>query len=118
VNAVEGIFLKQFGWIFRPQPYSDLGLDAHIEVSNEVTCNAKYIGVQIKTGDDCLHKGKKGLVLYTDSTHVSYWLSHAFPVLVVGHLPSSGKTYWQGINADTCVRTANGWKIELPYEQN
>ena len=35
VNAVEAIFVKELGWIFREQTISDWGIDAHVEVAEE-----------------------------------------------------------------------------------
>ena len=32
INAVEKIFLDEFGWLFREQPVSDYGIDAQVEV--------------------------------------------------------------------------------------
>jgi hypothetical protein len=35
VNAVERIFMKELGWIFREQTVADWGIDAQVEVANE-----------------------------------------------------------------------------------
>jgi len=47
VNAVEAIVLNDFKWIFRGQPISDMGIDAHIERVDEGTPSGKLIAVQM-----------------------------------------------------------------------
>lgn len=40
VSAVDQIISSKFNWIFRDQPVSDIGIDAHIEIIEEKLVNA------------------------------------------------------------------------------
>jgi hypothetical protein len=51
VNAVEGVVLKEFGWLFREQAVSDYGIDAHVEeVDSDNKPTGKLVALQIKSG--------------------------------------------------------------------
>ena len=49
VNAVEEAFLKM-GWLFREQPISDFGIDAHAEPTSDDWPTGQLIALQIKSG--------------------------------------------------------------------
>jgi hypothetical protein len=58
VNAVERVFVKELGWIFREQTIGDWGIDAHVEVANEKEPSGRLLALQIKSGKSFL-KGKQ-----------------------------------------------------------
>ena len=49
ISSVQLLFEK-IGYIFREQPVSDFGIDAHIEVVQENVVTSKLIAAQIKSG--------------------------------------------------------------------
>lgn len=49
VAAVDKLF-HQLGYIFREQPISDTGIDAHIEIVHDNVVTGKLIAAQIKSG--------------------------------------------------------------------
>lgn len=113
VNAVEAIFVKELGWIFREQPIADMGIDAHVElVDGEPT--GKLLALQIKTGKGNFHETPTAYVYYGTDAHLDYWTRHALPVALVVHLPESGETLWVLVNATNVERTNKGWKIAIP----
>ncbi|MCE3228297.1 MAG: hypothetical protein K0S32_2848 [Bacteroidetes bacterium] len=114
VNHVENIFLDKFKWIFREQPIVDIGIDALVEIVNNGIPSGKLIGVQIKTGESHFKISKDKLVFYGKRVHFDYWLNHSLPVILVGHLPDTGETFWQVINKNTAIKTKKGWKVEMP----
>lgn len=114
VNAVEDIVLRELGWIFREQPVVDMGIDAHIEFVEDNNPTGKLIALQIKTGASHFHDSKDTLVYYGNLAHLNYWSNHSLPVLLVAHLPETGKTYWIKIDIDEVSRTSHGWKISIP----
>lgn len=117
INATEGIILNQFGWIFRDQPISDMGIDAHIERADKGNPTGKKIELQIKTGLSHFKEHEDGLVFYGENVHLKYWRNHSNPVVLVGHLPETGKTYWVRISTEHIEKTPTKWKIKIPYSQ-
>lgn len=116
VNAVEDIVLNELKWIFREQPISDMGIDAHIElVDNEPT--GKLIALQIKTGAGNFHENKDEFVYYGSLEHLDYWTGHSLPVVLLAHIPATHLTCWVQVVETTAVRTEKAWKIRIPKTQ-
>lgn len=112
VNAVERIVLD-LGWIFREQPVVDMGIDAHIEYVDEHGPSGKLIAVQIKTGPSHFRENADSYVFRGKLTHLEYWTNHSLPVILVGHLPESGKTFWVYVDPSKVHRTPKSWTISL-----
>ncbi len=117
VNAVEGIFIKDFGWIFREQPISDMGIDAHTEIVHDGSATGKLISLQIKTGKSHFTIDEESLTYYGSLRHLDYWTNHSLPVLLVAHLPETNETYWELVVSKNIVRTKKAWKIIIPKQQ-
>ncbi len=119
INAVEGIVLNDFEWIFREQPTADMGIDAHIEqVDASGFPTGRLIGAQIKSGASNVtrvgkKKADKKLVYFGTLTHLNYWLRHSLPVVLIVHIPKEG-TYWEAVNSETALRTGKRFKVEIP----
>ena len=58
VNLTERQVLEA-GLIFREQPVSDYGIDAHIEIENNGKATGRLIAVQIKSGPTCFKEKDK-----------------------------------------------------------
>lgn len=87
------------GHIFRPTPNSDWGIDGEIEFKNadgEASGQRAYL--QLKSGDSYLRQRKRdGKEIFTiKPRHAEYWLSHAYPVLLVIR-DSSGRIRWMNV---------------------
>lgn len=117
INAVEGIVIKDLGWIFREQPIVDMGIDAHIEIAERGDPTGRILAVQVKTGRGNFHETDDAYVYYGDETHLEYWAKHSLPVVLVGHLPETKETVWAVINEDTIEHTKKGWKVSLPKKR-
>jgi len=117
INATERVILNDFHWIFRPQPICDMGIDAHVERADKGKPTGKKIELQIKTGSSHFKKYEDGLVFYGENVHLEYWTNHSNPVVLVGHLPDTGKTYWVKITNEHIEKTPKAWKIKIPYSQ-
>jgi len=117
VNAVEKAVLEEFGWIFREQMIVDMGIDAHIELVEDGDPAGKLIALQIKTGKSHFHETTDHYTFYGKIEHYDYWLNHSLPVILIGHLPDTGTSYWVEINETTAQRTSKHWKVELPKNQ-
>jgi hypothetical protein len=115
VHAVGTLFVKDLEWIFREQPISDMGIDAHVELVEEGEPTGQLIGVQIKTGEGNFRVTDEGLVYYGKLTHLDYWLGHSLPVVLVAHLPDTDATHWVQVQPSAIERTEKAWKIFIPY---
>ncbi|GAO43730.1 DUF4365 domain-containing protein [Flavihumibacter petaseus] len=117
VNAVEAIFLKDFKWIFREQPISDMGIDAHVEIANEGIPTGQLISLQIKTGESHFQSNEDHLIYYGSSRHLEYWVNHSLPVILIAHLPNTNETFWELVTLKNVNFTKKAWKINIPRKQ-
>ena len=87
---------KDLGWICREITKSDVGVDATIEQVIDGKPTAKYISVQLKTGEGNIHIDRNGnFVYYIDKTHYDYWLSSSIPVILAYCNPDDETIYWE-----------------------
>lgn len=118
VNAIERIVLEELGWIFREQPIVDVGVDAIIEQCGENgNPTGRFIAVQIKSGESNFSVSRNRLIYYASHIHYHYWLNLNIPIILVAHLPKSGKTYWQHVCKNNFKKTEKKWRLEIPKIQ-
>lgn len=118
VNAVEAIFLDM-NWIFRDQPVSDYGVDAHVEIVEEGGPTGQLIALQIKSGPSWFRRRGDFFVYQGKSRHLKYWENHSLPVLLVLHNPESKLTVWTKIERHLVTVLPSGhWTVEIPAHQN
>lgn len=87
---------KDLGWICRDITKSDVGVDATIEQVIDGKPTAKYISVQLKTGEGNIHIDRDGnFIYYIDKTHYDYWLSSSIPVILAYCDPTNEIIYWE-----------------------
>ncbi len=109
---------SKLSWIFREQPTSDYGIDAHVEIVDQRRVTGRLIGLQIKSGQSYFDEPVDGGYTFRGETkHLDYWMGHSLPILVVLHNPSTGATHWQVVNQKTVERTEKGWKLTVPTSQ-
>ena len=118
IHAVGAAFTK-LGWVFREQPTSDYGIDAHAEKMNsDGTAGGKLIALQIKTGASYFRKKGENFVFYGEARHRDYWTNHSLPVFLILHNPDTGITLWQRIERHLIIEGKEGnWSIEIPSKQ-
>ncbi|MEU2558463.1 DUF4365 domain-containing protein [Streptomyces longispororuber] len=120
VSWIEHLVSAELGWLFRPQDVADFGIDAQLEVVDGEPAEAtgRLIGVQIKSGSSHFKvSAESGWWFVCDADHVSYWLGHSLPVLVMLYEPESKRVYWQHVSNRTVVSTGKGAKIHVPKSQ-
>jgi hypothetical protein len=110
VHAVGLIVNEKLHWIFREQPVSDYGIDAHIEVVEpDGSLKGRLLGVQIKSGPSFFSESHPyGWIYRGEKRHLDYWLRHVLPVIVVLYDLESGETYWQAVTPETVSDTGKG----------
>ena len=117
VSAAQFIF-ERLGFIFREQPIEDYGIDAHIEVVENEKATGKLIALQIKSGDSFFkEKNNDSIVFRGELKHLSYWISHSLPVMLVVYKVDENIAYWQIVNKHTITKTAKHWKLHIPLTQ-
>jgi hypothetical protein len=113
-NAVEAIFLNDFGWLFREQTISDYGIDAQVEVVENNEPTGKLIALQIKTGASYFRPKGENFVFYGELRHLEYWTRHSLPVFLVLHDSEKKLTLWQKVERRLAHVTGKGWSIVVP----
>ncbi len=109
---------EQMGLIFREQPVSDYGIDAHVEMVKDDKATGQLVAVQIKSGTSWFNeKSENGVVFREDMAHLDYWLNHSLSVIIILYNPETETAYWQFVNDDNITVTGKGWKIEIPFNQ-
>lgn len=107
---------KVLGWICRDITKSDVGIDATIEQVIDGNPTAKYISVQLKTGEGNIHINRDGnFDYYINKTHYDYWLSSSIPVILAYCNPDDETIYWELIKKRNIKRTKGdeGYKITI-----
>jgi hypothetical protein len=95
INAVDRIFVEEFGWIFREQTIADWGIDAHVEVATDQAPTGRLLALQIKSGKSFFRKKTGNIVFHGTRRHLQYWINHSLPVVIVLHNPETNETPWQ-----------------------
>jgi hypothetical protein len=117
VSAVQLLFVK-LGFIFRELPIEDYGIDAQIEVIENDKATGKLIALQIKSGESFFNeKTTDGIVFRGELKHLSYWMSHSLPVMLVIYNIKEDIAYWQIVNKHTITKTEKNWKLHIPLIQ-
>jgi hypothetical protein len=115
IHAVGCICSDEMRWLFREQPTSDMGIDAHIETIEGERASGKLIAMQIKSGPSYFSEEKDGYFVYRgDMRHLKYWRDHSLPVLLVLYDPGAKSAYWVHVNEETTTITGTCWKINVP----
>ena len=106
---------KDLGWICRDITKSDVGIDAIVEQVINGNPTAKYISVQLKTGEGNVYVDKDGnYIYYIDKTHYDYWLSSSIPVILAYCNPDDETIYWELLKKRNIRRTKeNHYKIKI-----
>ncbi|NER99844.1 MAG: DUF4365 domain-containing protein [Symploca sp. SIO1B1] len=113
-----GLKVSEIGWIFRPQPLRDIGIDAHIEFVENDESKAEILALQIKSGKSWFKKTcEQGVVFRGDSKHLEYWCNYPLPVIIVLHDDRINTAYWQVVDEETVISTGQGWKMIIPFSQ-
>lgn len=73
------------------------------------------IALQIKSGTSFFTEETTEAYIYrTESNHISYWINHSMPVVLLLFNPDTREMYWQAIYKDTVECTGKRWKVTVP----
>lgn len=118
VHIVGKIVTRDLGWIFRDQPVADYGIDAHIEVVDEAgQPTGRLLALQIKAGGSYWQANSVRHWSFWSGNlrHLSYWLEHSLPVLLVIVDEKTETAYWREV-AEPIERSGHGWSTEISDE--
>ncbi|MFI5527115.1 DUF4365 domain-containing protein [Kitasatospora sp. NPDC051853] len=118
-SSIALLATRELNWLCREQPISDIGVDAHLEVVTEDGyATGRLLAVQIKSGSSFFSRPADGGWWFAcDDEHVTYWLNHSLPVVVMLYEPASQTAYWQHVAEDHLVRTGKNFKMLIPATQ-
>lgn len=121
VYSVAKIFSEELNWIFREQPINDFGIDGFVEVTmlglnlKDIIPLGKLFGVQIKSGKSFFKEAKDEYFIFRGSKkHLSYWLNHSIPVILIIYDKDSNLAYWQHVSNSTAILTPKSFKVQIP----
>lgn len=115
VSIVSTKVHQDLGWVFRETPSSDFGVDAEIEVDVNQRATGRLLGVQIKSGPSQFREAEGDAWIYRlKDKHVSYWLHHSLPIVLLLVDIDQHRVYWQHIALKALTRTGIGWKTLIP----
>jgi hypothetical protein len=108
------------GHAFREHFVHDRGIDGHIELFDRYgDPTGRFIAVQIKSGRSYFRRADENVAtFYVADRHHAYWQKHQMPVILVLHDPASSRLIWQHVCSENIVRTAKGWRIDVPFEND
>ncbi len=108
----------ELGWIFRPQPHRDYGIDAIVEIVENKETKGQLLAFQIKSGLSWFkEQSVNDIVFRSDKEHLRYWKEYPIPVMIILHDPTTSNAYWQIVNEQTVIETEKGFKLEIPFSQ-
>lgn len=86
--------VTDMGYIWRPTPNSDVGIDGEIELVEDRAATAKIIKAQVKSGPSYFRKeDQSSFELHTSIDDVKYWLAANNPVVIAVYHPERDSLY-------------------------
>ncbi|MDA4133937.1 MAG: DUF4365 domain-containing protein, partial [Thaumarchaeota archaeon] len=118
VDTVRNIVKSELNWEFYPQDLPEWGIDAQVGIVDvDELVTGQFIALQIKGGESYFSKENKRGWLFQESTdHLSYWLGHSLPVVLV-LVATDGTAYWEHINTRTIKENKKSFSLTVPRSQ-
>lgn len=110
-------------WMFRVQPVNDIGIDAHIELTDPTGKTRQLLALQIKTGPSWFKEKRGDCFIFRDinERQYNYWTMNSLPCIVVLYNPENDMCIWQKLTTETIIRTkggkGKGFFVKVPVSQ-
>lgn len=110
-------------WMFREQPIDDIGIDAHMEITDELGKTKQLLALQIKSGPSWFKEIKSDYVIFRDinDRQYNYWIENPLPCIVVLYNPGNDMCIWQTLTSETIEKTkggdGKGFFVKVPLSQ-
>lgn len=129
-NKTERIGINHVGeiaernqWMFREQPINDIGIDAHMELTEPTGKSKQLLALQIKSGISWFKEKKDNYIIFRDidERQYNYWTMNTLPCIIVLYNPDDNLCIWQKLTAESIERTNNGkgkgFFVKVPLTQ-
>lgn len=129
-NYIEQIGVNHVGeiaarndWMFRPQPFDDVGIDAHMELTEPTGESKQLLALQIKSGASWFKEKNDEYIIFRDinERQYNYWTRNSLPCIVVLYNPDDNMCIWQKLTTKTIQRThggkGKGFYVKIPINQ-
>lgn len=105
-----GKIAEQNGWMFREQPIDDVGIDAHMELTEPTGESKQLLALQIKSGASWFKEEKGESFIFRDinERQYNYWTKNSLPCIVVLFNPDDETCIWEKLTTETIERTNDG----------
>lgn len=113
----------RMGWMFREQPVDDIGIDAHMELTDKDGKAKQLLAIQIKSGVSYFKEDKADYIVFRDinDRQYNYWTTNTLPCIVVLYNPENDVCVWQKLTSETiqktCGGTGKGYFVNVPKNQ-
>lgn len=110
-------------WMFREQPINDIGIDAHIELTEPTGESKQLLALQIKSGASWFQEKKEDCIIFRNinERQYNYWTMNSLPCIVVLYNPNDDMCIWQKLTTETIERTnsgtGKGFFVKIPLSQ-
>ena len=110
-------------WMFRPQPIDDVGIDAHMELTEATGESKQLLALQIKSGASWFKERKDECIIFRgiNERQYNYWTKNSLPCIVVLYNPDDDMCIWEKLTSETIQRTnggkGNGFFVKVPMNQ-
>lgn len=118
-----GLIAERNKWLFREQPVNDIGIDAHMELTESTGESKQLLALQIKSGESWFNEQKDECVIFRDinERQYNYWTKNSLPCIVVLYNPEDKMCIWQELTTETIQRTLGGkgksFFVQVPKSQ-
>lgn len=118
-----GLIAERNSWLFREQPINDIGIDAHMELTEPTGESKQLLALQIKSGPSWFREQKDEYVIFRDinERQYNYWTKNSLPCIVVLYNPDDDMCIWQKLTTETIERTnggtGKGFLVKVPIKQ-
>lgn len=118
-----GMVAAQSEWLFREQPISDVGIDAHMEMVDTTGKVKQLLALQIKSGESWFKEIKNDYIVFRDinERQYNYWTTNSLPCILVLFNPNDSICIWQKLTTDTIKKTkkgsGKGYSVKVPLNQ-
>lgn len=118
-----GYKAEEKGWMFREQPIDDIGIDAHMEITDKDGKARQLVALQIKSGESYFKHNKEGYISFRsiNERQYNYWTTNTLPCIVVLFNPKDKMCIWEKLTAETIHKTydgkGRGYFVNVPINQ-
>ena len=118
-----GLIAERNNWLFREQPINDIGIDAHMELTEATGASKQLLALQIKSGTSWFKEQKDDCIIFRDinERQFNYWTKNSLPCIIVLYNPDDDMCIWQKLTTETIERTSGGtgkgFLVKVPMNQ-